>query len=55
LHPPVSSTNKTYRHDITEILLKVAINTTKQTKNTVEGKIRVEWSRHMQAVIDFWI
>ena len=38
--PPVSSTYKTYRHDITEILLKVAINTTKQTKNTVEGKIR---------------
>jgi hypothetical protein len=24
---PVSSTNKTYRHDITEILLKVALNT----------------------------
>jgi hypothetical protein len=25
--PPVSSTNKTDRHDITEILLKVAVNT----------------------------
>jgi hypothetical protein len=25
--PPVSSTNKTDRHDITEILLKVALNT----------------------------
>jgi hypothetical protein len=25
--PPVSSTNKTERHDITEILLKVALNT----------------------------
>jgi len=24
---PVSSTNKTYHHDITEILLKVALNT----------------------------
>jgi hypothetical protein len=24
---PVSSTNKTYRHEITEILLKVALNT----------------------------
>jgi hypothetical protein len=24
---PVSSTNKTHRHDITEILLKVALNT----------------------------
>jgi hypothetical protein len=28
----VSSTNKTDRHDITEILLKVALNTIKQTK-----------------------
>jgi lipid II:glycine glycyltransferase (peptidoglycan interpeptide bridge formation enzyme) len=27
----VSSTNKTDRHDITEILLKVALNTIKQT------------------------
>jgi hypothetical protein len=32
--PPVSSTNKTDRHDITEILLKVALNTIKQTNNT---------------------
>ena len=29
---PVYSTNKTDRHDITEILLKVALNTIKQTK-----------------------
>jgi hypothetical protein len=28
---PVSSTNKTYHHDITEILLKVALNTVRQT------------------------
>ena len=28
---PVSSTNKTDRHDITEILSKVALNTIKQT------------------------
>jgi hypothetical protein len=28
---PISSTNKTDRHDITEILLKVALNTIKQT------------------------
>jgi hypothetical protein len=27
---PVSSTNKTDRHDITEIVSKVALNTTKQ-------------------------
>ena len=30
--PPVSSINKTDRHDINEILLKVALNTIKQTK-----------------------
>ena len=28
---PLSSTNKTDRHDITEILLKVALNTINQT------------------------
>jgi hypothetical protein len=32
-NPPVSSTNKTDRHDITEILLKVALNIIKQTNN----------------------
>jgi hypothetical protein len=31
LGPPVSSTNKTDHHDITEILLKVVLNTIKQT------------------------
>jgi hypothetical protein len=30
---PVSSTNKTDRHDITEILLKVALNTINQPTN----------------------
>ena len=30
--PPVPSTNKTDRHDITEILLRVALNTIKPTK-----------------------
>jgi hypothetical protein len=30
---PVSSSIKTNRHDITAILLKVALNTIKQTKN----------------------
>jgi hypothetical protein len=29
--PPVSSTNKTDCHEITEIVLKVALNTTKPT------------------------
>ena len=32
--PPVSSTTKTDRHDITEILLKVALKTIKQTNKT---------------------
>jgi hypothetical protein len=32
LGAPVSATNKTDHHDITEILLKVALNTVKQTK-----------------------
>ena len=31
---PVSSTNKTDRHDIAEILLKVALNTINQTINS---------------------
>ena len=32
----VSSTNKTDHHDITEIVLKVAINTIEQTNNLIE-------------------
>ena len=35
---PVSSTNKTDHHNITEILLKVALNTISQTQN-MEKKI----------------
>jgi hypothetical protein len=34
--PPVSSTNKIDRHDITEILLKVVLNTIKQTMVNVK-------------------
>ena len=32
LDPPVSSANKTNRHDTIKILLKVALNTIKQAK-----------------------
>jgi hypothetical protein len=39
--PPVSYTNKTDRHDITEILLKVALKTIKQTKTNKLSKIYV--------------
>ena len=37
--PPVSSTNKTDRHDMTEILLKVALNTIKQNKTIFKFSI----------------
>jgi hypothetical protein len=36
--PPISSTNKTYRHDITGILLKVALNTIKPTNDYLNQK-----------------
>ena len=36
--PPVSSTNKTDLHDINEILLKVALNTIKQTIKQTNSK-----------------
>jgi hypothetical protein len=36
---PVSFTNKNNQHDITEILLKVASNTIKQTNKTIEEDI----------------
>ena len=44
---PVSCTNKTDHHDITEILLKVALNTIKQTnKNRLfEIIIKICWYR----------
>jgi hypothetical protein len=38
---PVSSTNKTDQHDITEILMKVALNTIKQT-NKPDDKTSIE-------------
>jgi hypothetical protein len=34
--PPVSPTNKTDHHDIAEILLKVALNTIKQTNKPIK-------------------
>jgi hypothetical protein len=39
---PVSSTNKTDRHDITEILLKVALNTISQTKPSHQNTSKQE-------------
>jgi len=37
---PVSSTNKTDHHDITNILLKVALNTAKQTNKQTYGGVQ---------------
>jgi hypothetical protein len=39
LGPPVSSTNKTESQDITEILLKVALNSIKETNNSNSDEI----------------
>ena len=38
--PPVSSTNETDRHDIAEILLKLSINTIKQTNKQKDKQMR---------------
>ena len=38
---PVSSTNKTDHHDITEILLKVALSTIKQTNQVETSNIPI--------------
>ena len=43
--PPVSSTNKAERHDITEIPLKVALNTIKQTNTPITfNGIHRDWA-----------
>jgi hypothetical protein len=43
LDPLVSSTNKTDCHDITEILLKMVLNTIKKTNNYIHSiKLRVK-------------
>ena len=43
LYPQVSSTNETDRHDITEILLKVALNTIKQTNIVCQCPLNYQW------------
>ena len=50
--PPVSSTNKTDRYDITEILLKVALSTIKQTNvHHIPYLIRI----HDFAMVVVWV
>ena len=44
--PPLSSTNKTDRHNITEILLKVALNTRQNQPNqNIPGEQIIEKSK----------
>jgi hypothetical protein len=49
---PVLSTNKVCRHDITEILLKVALNTIKpnQTKPLTNIIIKTQFRGHMNVI-----
>ena len=46
LGSPISSTNKTDRHDIPEILLKVALNTINQTQISI-GVVQSGNHRHL--------
>jgi hypothetical protein len=39
--PGTSSTTKTSRHDIAEILLKVALSTNKQIQSIISDEVRV--------------
>ena len=48
--PSVSSTNKTDRHDITEILLKMALNTIKQTNKSL-ARIFLHFHHHFYTLI----
>ena len=48
---PVSSTNKTDHHDITEILLKVVLNTIKPNQ-TKKKKIKLLSARYFSAFVD---
>ena len=50
--PPVSSTNKAYRHDIIEMLLKVALNTIKPT-NQIGQKLSELFVSH--AICFSWL
>jgi hypothetical protein len=50
--PPVSSTNKTDRHDIAEILLKVALRTTKQ-QTTNNNKLIISASQLFISALPF--
>jgi hypothetical protein len=40
---PVTSTNKADRHDTTEILLKVAVNITKQKETNKQARLKYKY------------
>jgi hypothetical protein len=48
---PISSTNKTVPHDITEMLLKVALNTINQIWNNFVAWIRISYFFHITCVL----
>jgi len=50
---PVSSINKTDRHDIFEILLKVALNTINQMKDESKELRVIRFLEVQQEIIDF--
>ena len=52
--PPVSSTNKTDRHDITEILLKVALSTIKQTNKQTRGHLSYKTTFSLSQRVTSW-
>jgi hypothetical protein len=52
---PVSSTIKTDRHDITEILLKVALNTIKPTNQPHENDVRFVFNPICDAESSFYL
>jgi len=50
LGTPISSTNKTDRHDITEILLKVALNTTMIALILTQSLLKTQKSVYIQFI-----
>ena len=50
--PPVSSTNKTDRHDITEIVLNVALNTIKNKQITkIDRKVKQDTYVYIKTIM----
>jgi len=52
---PASSTTKTGRHDIAEILLKVALNTINQIKSSLRGVCKTYWQLRVHVSKSFCV